>query len=219
MPSGITKTEAAQRQLDTAIDLWFQDRDGLSAFALAFASLKVLFDVYPHKSSDGFDDILDKVIGEVGWKSLSRNANFLKHADRDPHALLSQFHPDMGMPVIGLATLLYKRVVGTLSVKMKALDSWVEMTGADELEIEEVDANAKRAESNRRIREALKGAPRGDYMKFAGEYYEFFLKNHDRLEEEVNQALVSGMSFQEALDQKFDELRQPNSPPGRSSSG
>jgi hypothetical protein len=42
-----------------------------------------------------------------------------KHADRDPDAVLTRFHPDIGMPVIGLATILYQRLVGTLSLKMK----------------------------------------------------------------------------------------------------
>jgi hypothetical protein len=140
MQNSISKVVAAQCQLDTAIDLWFEDRDGLSIFTLAFASLKVLLNLYPHKNDDGFDATLDKLIGETGWKSMSSTANFLKHADRDPDAVLANCHPDMGMPVLGLATLLYRRLVGTLSLKMKALDSWIEMTGADELEMEEVDA-------------------------------------------------------------------------------
>jgi hypothetical protein len=205
--SAISKTEAARRQIDTAIDLWFEERDELSVFTLAFASLKVLFSAYARASSDGFDRTLDKLIGDRRWRSMSGTANFLKHADRDPDAVLSKYHPDMGIPVIGLATLLYRRLTGTLSLKMHAFDSWTEMTAAEELGITEMDQNAERAQANKRVRDALKMASREAYMRFAHQYYEFFLHNRDRLEEEVNQALTGGASLQDVLDQKFGALR------------
>jgi hypothetical protein len=50
----IDKAEAARRQLETAIDLYFDNADSLSVHTLAFASLKVLFDLYPHRNQDGF---------------------------------------------------------------------------------------------------------------------------------------------------------------------
>jgi hypothetical protein len=205
--SAISKVEAARRQLDTAIDLWFEDRDALSVFTLAFASLKVLFGTYAHQGEDGFNEALDQLIGESGWRSMSRNANFLKHADRDPDAVLSQFHPDMGMPLIGLATLLYRRLTGGLSLKMQAFDSWTEMIAAEELGIPEIDQNADRAQANRRIRDALKVAPREAYMRYAHRYYEFFLDNRERLEQEVDQALATGATLQDVFDQKFSSTR------------
>ena len=42
----IDKIEAARRQLDTAIDLYFNEGDSLSCFTLSYASLKLLFDLY-----------------------------------------------------------------------------------------------------------------------------------------------------------------------------
>lgn len=203
---GISKVEAARRQLDTAIDLWFEDQDGLSVFTLAFASLKVLTNVYPHQQADGFAETLDKVIGETGWRSMSRTANFLKHADRDPDAVLARFHPDEGMPLIGLATILYGRVAGELSLKMKAFDSWIEMAAAEELGIPELDENAQRAASNKRMRDGLKSGSREAYVRAARGYYRFFLENFNRLNGEVEQAMSEGKSFQAVLDAKFEEL-------------
>lgn len=60
----ISKLDAAQRQLDTAIDLWFRDRDGLAVFTLAYAGFRILFDVSRKTTSEGFDVALDKLLGE-----------------------------------------------------------------------------------------------------------------------------------------------------------
>jgi hypothetical protein len=206
---GISKTDAARRQLDTAIDLWFEDVDELSTFTLAFASLKVLFDVYADRGSDGFDRSLDQLIGKTGWKSISGTANFLKHADRDPDAVLSQFHPDRPVAVISLATLLYGRLTGSLSPKMQAFDSWTEMIAAEELGIPELDQNAERAQANKRVRDALKVVSRERYKQSARSYYAFFLGNRDRLDAELTDALARGTSLQEFLDQK---LKVPSLP-------
>lgn len=66
---------------------------------------------------------------------MSGVANFLKHADRDPDALLAP-HPQQGMSIVGLATLLYRRITGDLFLKMRAFYDWVEEIGYEDLEIE-----------------------------------------------------------------------------------
>lgn len=201
----ISKLDAAQRQLDTAIDLWFRDRDGLAVFTLAYAGFRILFDVSRKTTSEGFDVALDKLLGESGWQSITGLANFLKHADRDPNAVLDEFHPDLGMPVIGLATLLYKRLTGTLSLKMQALDCWIEIIGADELGIEETDSNPERAAANKRIREELRRSPRDQFMQYALRHYEFFLGHRENLSMAVDDALARGESLQEILDRELQD--------------
>jgi hypothetical protein len=144
--SKISKTDAACRQLDTAIELWFKDGDGLSAFTLAYASLKLLQNLYSHQGTDGFHQTLNQLMEQRGTQnSMARIANFLKHADRDPEEALTFFHPDLTVAAIGLATLLYRSLTDSLSLKMQAFDSWTELTAADELGIPEIDQNAKRA--------------------------------------------------------------------------
>lgn len=60
--TNISKTEAAKRQIDTAIDLYFSEADTLSAYTLAYASFKILLDIYPHNQGDGFDMQIDAAI-------------------------------------------------------------------------------------------------------------------------------------------------------------
>jgi hypothetical protein len=202
----ISKTEAARRQLDTAIEHWFKDGDGLSAFTLAYASLRLLQNLYAHQGSDGFDRALDQLARESGaHKSMAQIGNFLKHADRDPDDFLDFFHPDLTITVIGLATLLYKRLTDSLTLKMQAFDSWTELTAADELGIPEIDNNNERARMNQRIREALRQVPREIYMQNARQYYEYFLTNRDSLKAALEEATAQGASLQDFLDAQFKE--------------
>jgi hypothetical protein len=202
--SGISKLEAARRQLDTSIELWFRGGDGLSAFTLAYASLKLLQNLYAHQRKDGFDQALDQLSrGSGAHNSMAQIANFLKHADRDPDDALSFFHPDLTVTVIGLATLLYKRLTDCLSINMQAFDSWTEITAADELGIPELDQNAERAQANQRVRQALREVSREKYMRSALRYYEFFLANKDRLAAALDEALLHGKTLQEFLESHF----------------
>src|SRR5471032_791949 len=162
----ISKLEAAARQLDTAIDLYFANADSLAVYTLAYASFKVLFDVYPHRQDDGFVAKVDEIVAAEGWKRMTRPANFLKHADRDPDALLEAHHPEQGMSVIGLATLLYRRIAGDFTPKMRAFDYWAEEAGYEELGIEEVDENVTRVEEHRRVREAVCAMPHDQKITF-----------------------------------------------------
>jgi len=115
--------------LDTAIELWFKDGDGLSAFTLAYASFKCSQISTHIMGPDGFGQAIDRLTRERGaHKSMANIANFLKHADRDPDDSLSFFHPDLTVAVIGLSTLLYKNLTDSLSLKMQASDSWTEAT-------------------------------------------------------------------------------------------
>ena len=199
----ISKTEAAARQLDTAIDLHFANADSLAIYTLAYASFKVLFDVYPHRQNDGFAAQIDEVIAAEGWKRMSRPANFLKHADRDPDALLEAHHPDQGMSVIGLATLLYRRLAGDFTPKMRAFDFWVEVEGYDELGIEEVDENEARVEQHRRVREAVRVMPYDQRIAFAQKQYQYFLENYERVSALVNEGQASGLTVTEMMDKNF----------------
>lgn len=196
----ITKIEAAARQLDIAIDLYFANADSLAVYTLAYASFKVLFDLYPHRNADGFAAQLDAVMAAEGWKRLAKPANFLKHADRDPDALLKAHHPEQGMSVIVLATLLYRRIAGDMTPKMRAFDYWAEEAAYDELGIEEVDENAARVEQHRRFREALRAMPHDQRIKFAAQQYRFFLENSERLQLLVEEGHAAGLTVTEMMD-------------------
>lgn len=199
----IDKAEAARRQLETAIDLYFDNADSLSVHTLGFASLKVLFDLYPHRNQDGFAAQLDGIIKKEGWKAMSGVANFLKHADRDPDALLAPHHPQQAMFVIGLATLLYRRIIGDLSLKMRAFDYWVE-----ELGIEELDTAPDRVKAFADHRVKIRALPHAEMMAIGKGQYQFFRDNFERLQEVARQAEGDGVSLTGLLDQQIGTTRR-----------
>ena len=81
---GISKLEAAQRQLDCAIRLWFVDEDNLAIHTLAYAACCLLHDLLEEQKREVLRKFeASQKFGEV--------PNFLKHADRDPGYAL-RFH-------------------------------------------------------------------------------------------------------------------------------
>jgi hypothetical protein len=107
----ITKLDAAERQLNTAIRLFFENRDRLSSYTLAVASREVTDDLIENKSDEVFQAELTRLgdpervrlsfreqykdlIKPKHYKDalvLSRKLqNFLKHAGKDPDATIEE---------------------------------------------------------------------------------------------------------------------------------
>src|SRR5262249_22644432 len=87
----ITKLEAACRQLDTAINLFFSGGDPVSIHSLAASAFNVFADVSEQKSGQSWRMNLCEA-NHLSMKELKdvihREWNFFKHADRDPEATL-----------------------------------------------------------------------------------------------------------------------------------
>jgi hypothetical protein len=100
----ITKIQAAEQQLDTAIRLFFENIDHLSAYTLAAASREITDDLCDKKKHElfqqefarlgdalevrlSFRDEMRIFIKEDYFKDainlLRKRLNFLKHADKD----------------------------------------------------------------------------------------------------------------------------------------
>lgn len=203
MADKITKIDAAARQIETAIELYFNNGDSLSTYTLGYAAFKVLFDLYPHRINDGFAARLDDLIKKEGWQSLSRTANFLKHADRDPEAVLTDHHPEMPVAVIGLAVVFYGRIAGDLTKKMMAFDSWIEWLGEEALGIPEVDENSERAAAVCAYAAHVAKLPHDEKIVVGRAMYETFLNNVDAIRLELDEARKQGRSITEVLDRKY----------------
>jgi len=103
----ITKIDVAERQLNTAIRLFFENRDHLSSYALAVASREITDAVIQRR----YNELYQRELARLGdpqkvrlsyrgeWKIRIKDEyhkafrdldhkwqNFLKHADRDPDA-------------------------------------------------------------------------------------------------------------------------------------
>jgi hypothetical protein len=136
----ITKIKAAEKQLETAIRLFFENIDHLSSYTLAAASREITDDLCeklkdeifraelarlgdPQKVRLSFREELRIQIKDEYFKEalgLSRKAqNFLKHADNDPHAEREELSVDELAFVIlfGIKNfiLLEKRVTPAMS--------------------------------------------------------------------------------------------------------
>jgi hypothetical protein len=84
----ISKIEAARRQLDCAIELWFMDGDDVSIHTLAGAAYQIIHDLKEHRGEVrpllyDADQIKDEYRNQ--WINLVKRAvNFFKHADKNP---------------------------------------------------------------------------------------------------------------------------------------
>ena len=107
----VTKIGAAEKQLDTAIKLFFENVDHLSAYTLAAASSEITDDLCGRRENELFLSELERV-GDAKKVRLSfryemgilvkseylkhamdlirKPQNFLKHADKDPNGQMEE---------------------------------------------------------------------------------------------------------------------------------
>lgn len=85
----VTRQDAIWRQLDLAIDLWFREYDEISIHSLACSALQVARDVGKKFGKAGM--LIEALPKDQRAEALAMQ-NFFKHADKDPHKVLS-FNP------------------------------------------------------------------------------------------------------------------------------
>jgi len=82
----LTKFDAARRQLRTAIELWFNDGDPVSIYALVYAAHEIIHRLYRLK---GLSDLLydtsvfPKNIRAIANKAIKDVPNWIKHAEHE----------------------------------------------------------------------------------------------------------------------------------------
>jgi hypothetical protein len=121
------KPIAAIRQLDVAIDLLFADYDPLAIRTLAAAAHGILSDLVEQKKPgkswrsnmiEG-SGLTDKAALEI----INSAQNYLKHADRDPDAVLN-FNDEENHHVLFFATLECGELGHKLSMRMQVFQIW-----------------------------------------------------------------------------------------------
>jgi hypothetical protein len=111
----LDKLDAARRQLRTAITLWFNDGDPVAIHTLAFAAYEIIHVISkrrnPHRRDLLFDTLVIKDEYRRVWiDQIKRDANFFKHADRDPD-LVIEFQPYLSQLFI-LCAILGRELCG-----------------------------------------------------------------------------------------------------------
>lgn len=124
----VTKLDAARRQLDAALLLYFNDGDPVAVHSLAGATHDLLRDLSAKSGSKMLiEGSLLVGIGpeltEEFRKVMRRPQNFFKHADRDPHSLL-QFSPRTTDLLLLDCSAKYLEVTGELTLLQQAFEKW-----------------------------------------------------------------------------------------------
>lgn len=141
----ITKTDAAERQLNTAIRLFFENRDHLSSYALAVASREVTDGVIQSRNSELYQRELARVGDPLKvrlsyWEELNnlikpeffkdflkidhKWQNFLKHAKTDPGEEIEPVRTKHLALVIMFAIKNYVLLTQQMTIEMKIFFAW-----------------------------------------------------------------------------------------------
>jgi hypothetical protein len=109
----LTKLDVARRQLETAVQLYFEESDEVSVHTLAAAAHGILDDISRRQSgrkmlTTGFGFVKPEHVEE--WRRNLREAqNFFKHATSDPDAILA-FNPELTEAFILDASATYEEM-------------------------------------------------------------------------------------------------------------
>lgn len=127
------KIEIAQRQIDTAIDLFLDDKDFVSALTLAGAGEEITGKLLDRKGEKNMIQKLhawyQETTGEqIEYGEFSRKANLarntLKHAN-SPEEDAVEIQRWEAVQMIMRAMTNYKELVGNPSDKMKVMAGWI----------------------------------------------------------------------------------------------
>ena len=93
----ISKIDGAKRQIETAIELFFSQKDYVSTVVLTYGAWNLIKDLSKHQKQENSRDYLLQHLQEKNpninpsdvWKTLHTDWNFFKHAKTDPHKAIS----------------------------------------------------------------------------------------------------------------------------------
>ena len=120
----LSKIEAARRQLDCAIRLYFDNEDLLAVHSLSRAAFRLLYDLQP---ANNLREAVTLLIHQFGWDSFNKLTNFLKHADRDPDAEVDEAsEADIQIGIAAAATL-YRHMAKQSTPEMEAFQVWMKV--------------------------------------------------------------------------------------------
>lgn len=122
----ISKLDAAKRQLETAIRLYFNYGDPISIHTLACSAFEILSDL--NKQCNGppmavSDFLIKDEFKERFMQMIRKPQNFLKHAKKDPDKSLD-FNPDVTPFFIYDAISKYQEMTGELVTYFRIFMGW-----------------------------------------------------------------------------------------------
>jgi len=125
----ISKLDAAKRQLETAIRIYFSSGDPVSIHTLTAAAYNVVRDVNKNMggekllAKEGFLEYIKEGHEQEVWEIINKAENFFKHADRD-HDSTIEFNPAQSEFLILEACSVYAKLSGEFPPLFKLYQSW-----------------------------------------------------------------------------------------------
>jgi hypothetical protein len=127
----ITKLDAAKRQLETVIRLYFHNEDPVSIYTLLCAAYNIVRDVNKKRGGPPMlikDDLIEVYVKteyqQQMRKKLNEPENFFKHADRD-HAETIEVNPAASEFMILDAVRGYSGITGEWTPLFRVFYWWV----------------------------------------------------------------------------------------------
>lgn len=123
----VSKLNAARRQLDCAIELWFADKDEVSVHTLAAAAHQIIHDIHQKKGGGEllFDSAKIKDEHRSEFISILKNAmNFFKHADKYAEEIL-EFPPALSEAFMLFSIMGLEKIGETANDTEKAFLDWL----------------------------------------------------------------------------------------------
>lgn len=129
----ITKLEAARRQLDAAIGLYFNDGDAIAIHTLVGAAHILLTDLSKAAEQESLFQryIRPEKRAEVE-RAIRRPQNFFKHADKGTHEDILEFDPHGTELMLFIEVETYRGLVGSVTDPMTVLLTYAAGTWGQE---------------------------------------------------------------------------------------
>jgi hypothetical protein len=132
----ITKIDAAKRQINTAIRMYFLEMDVISTHAIAAAGLQIVSDLgIKQNKSVGYTDFLSLIVEKRRGEFLDlmrHPQNFIKHADREGDAIaVLEYNPETLEIFLFLAGQAYEKLTGSTTPEIRGLITWSVMRNPD----------------------------------------------------------------------------------------
>ncbi len=122
----ISKLDAAKRQLECAINLFFKQADPISIHTLTAAAHQLLMDIGRLENVKSFvkeSSLIKKEYFAEYIKTINTAENFFKHAEKDRSALL-KFNPEQTEFLLLDAVEMYMQLTNEMSEDMTIFRVW-----------------------------------------------------------------------------------------------
>lgn len=158
------KVDAARRQLEAAIRMFFAKEDALAVHTIASAAYRILRDLAEGTGNSKFHESCKSMIKpgkeKEFWAAMNKSANFLKHADSDPSGIL-EIKEEANDMTIATACLYWESLGNQLTPEMRGFMIWHMVINPD-LFLD--DTPAKKLLSQRDF-DSLRALPRAEQIE------------------------------------------------------